>query len=376
MTTELNIFAHVKKPVVVKKQGLVSSFLLRRAQYAYSNARVRTMKSLLLTKEFLTSLIRMQSVNGILEMLERTYYKNNLVKFSAYYYGSDLVQVASSLHFAEIVSKLERMISEEDRLIFKHIMHKWDIINLRTILHARKLGKKYEDIAPFIIPVGSFKESEIRKLLEDKGAALFRKFIKTEFGKELIKNKIISTIELERLFLKMGAIEIMKMESLFYLFYYSIPNILEKSGAKELNYLIKVLRKEIDLKNTSLIFYFKSNNIDTGELEKHFIKGGSKSFNSFSNMINAKDRQEMLNFGAKQCDCKSVPSSISELETIVNNKLSKEKLKLFYRSTPSIGTIVGFLFLKEEEINNLRKITIGKEFRVADEKIMQMLVLN
>jgi vacuolar-type H+-ATPase subunit C/Vma6 len=36
---------------------------------------------------------------------------------------------------------------------------------------------------------------------------------------------------------------------------------------------------------------------------------------------------------------------------------------------------VGFLLLKEEEINNLRKIAKGKEFRMSEEDVREMLVV-
>jgi len=41
----------------------------------------------------------------------------------------------------------------------------------------------------------------------------------------------------------------------------------------------------------------------------------------------------------------------------------------------SIGAIAGFLFLKEEEMNNIRKIVRGKALGLPAERIAEMLIL-
>ena len=50
-------------------------------------------------------------------------------------------------------------------------------------------------------------------------------------------------------------------------------------------------------------------------------------------------------------------------------------LKAFRLSTVSVGSIVGFLYLKEAEVGNLRKIVRGIEFNVSEEKIRENLLV-
>ena len=60
-------------------------------KYGYSNARVKGMKGLLFKRDFLDELIKVGSVDSMIELLQRTHYKEELVALSVRYSGSELV---------------------------------------------------------------------------------------------------------------------------------------------------------------------------------------------------------------------------------------------------------------------------------------------
>ncbi|MEW6528461.1 MAG: V-type ATPase subunit [Candidatus Micrarchaeota archaeon] len=371
-----SLFTHVKKFEFsgTRKSGKIALPTLKAAKYGYSNARVGAMKGLLLNKEFLIGLTHLGNVYSVIEMLERTYYKDNLVKFSIHYHGSDLVQIATSMHFAEIVNKLERITPESDKEAFGVILMKWDLINAKTILNAKRIGKKYEEIAPHIIPIGSFTEAEIKGLLSEEGE-FFSKFAKTNLGRKFVSNTAIFGAELEKLFRYMGTTEVMKLEALLDMFYYSLYSSIGKFSAKEFETIAKLFRREIDFKNALIIVRLKQHGINNpNEIAKYFIKGGLKQFGSFAELIDAKDMRDGLMHVGKKFGFENAPANVVELEMMLNRKFASAKLAVFYRSILSIGAIFSFLFIKEEEINNLRKIAIGKEFGMPDEKISEMLI--
>ncbi len=368
-------FVYVKKSGFIGRSSKKVVWSVSKAmKYGYSNARVSAMKGLLLKKESLNELVRVDSINAMVEMLERTYYKDNFVKLSMHYHGSDLVQIATAMHFAEIANKLERIIPESDKEAFRVMLTKWDVINAKTILNAKRIGKKYEEVIPFIIPIGSFTEAEVKELLGETGETFFLKFTKTNLGKRFISSRIASGIELEKLFLHIGSTEVMKLEALLDIFYYSLYSSIGKFSTKELESIAKMFRREIDFKNALIIIRLKQHGInDIKEIIKYFIKGGIKSFDSFAPLFNAKS-EDILILAGNHFGLKNTPKNTTELELMLNKKFASAKLNLFYRSILSIGTIISFLFIKEEEIDNLRKIVIGKEFGISDEKIKEMLV--
>ncbi len=180
---------------------------------------------------------------------------------------------------------------------------------------------------------------------------------------------------MEKLFLSMGSADIAKLEAILDLFYYSLYSDNVRFAARELRPIAKIFKKETDVKNASVIMRLKHHGIvDKGVLEKYFIKGGTKSFASFVPIMDARGEEDALKLAARLFELKGVPSDVVELETMLGNQLAGSKLKAFYHSPLSAGTILGFLFLKEEEINNLRKAAVGKEFGLPDEKIREMLV--
>ena len=66
---------------------------------------------------------------------------------------------------------------------------------------------------------------------------------------------------------------------------------------------------------------------------------------------------------------------LSHFEVVFEHSIARRSLHALRRSQMSIGAIVGFLLLKEEEMNNIRKIVRGKALGLPMERIAEMLVL-
>lgn len=353
----------------------VSMPVVRASIYGYSNARVSSMKGLLLKKEMLLEMARMRSVDAVVEMLERTYYKDNLTKFSMRHHGSELVQVAGLKHFAQVAEKLRRITPSSDREAFEIMLMKWAIVNAKIVLHARYAGRKYEDVAPFLMPLGLLDQEDAKALFEGRGEALFMKFVRTRLGKQIVESGAVSSTEIEKLFLNMGSAELIRLETLLDTFYYSLYAGNPAFARKDLEPIAKIFAKEIDLKNASIIARLKQHGIgDAKTMEKYLIPGGQKKPGAFDAMISAQGAPEALKLAAKMFGLRSVPADAVELEAMLGRSLAQAKLDAFYRSELSVGVIFGFLFLKEEEINNIRKIAVGKEFGTPEKEIEGMLV--
>lgn len=349
----------------------------RPSKYGYSNARVSSMKSLLLKKELLQELARVRSIDAVVGMLERTPYKEELVKASIKHHGSELVEVAAARHFASVAQKLVRIAPKEDRKAVDVLLTKWDVVNTKILLNARLTGKTYQDVAPFLMPLESLDEAEAKGLFEGKGTALFMRFVKTRLGKGLMESGMVSNTELEKLFMNFGNAEIMKLELLLDTFYYSLY---QKSGmflTREMAPIAKTFATEIDLKNATTIIRLKRHGVgEKKSIGRFLIKGGSKPLRSFSGMMEAKDEKDTLKAAAQLFGLKTAPSDVVELEMTFEKILGAAKVRAFYRTTLSLGTLLGFLLLKEEEVKNIRKIATAKEFGTPDKKIEEMLVFQ
>lgn len=345
----------------------------RAMKYGYSNARVRAMKSALLNREFFNELLKARSVEGIIEMLERTFYKEKLVQFSAFYSGSHLIQIATSYHFADIAKKLIRIAPHDKKETLYLMLTRWDILNAKILFNARRIGKK-DEIKFFLLPIDSFNEEDIKVFLSASGEEVFYRFIRSRLGKKIISSHSVHLAELEKLFLKLDEAEIIKFETILDKFYYNYYSSLI-SQDKDLLPLLKLFRKEIDAKNISIVSRFKKHNIsDKNFLKKYIIPNGLISVEKILSLFDLRNEEEIIKEGCKLLNIFSPPSNLLDFEIKVGKEIAKLKLEAFYRSSLSIGSLIGFLLLKEEEINNLRKIAIGKEFNLPEEKIVSTLI--
>ena len=80
------------------------SLQTRASKYGYSNARVFGMAGLLLTSQDIDELIRVKSAAGMLELLQRTGYKDDVKGLA--YEDPQSIYIGSVRHFSRIVSKV------------------------------------------------------------------------------------------------------------------------------------------------------------------------------------------------------------------------------------------------------------------------------
>lgn len=130
----------------------------RALKYGYSNARVKAMKGFLLKQSTLDDLIRAGSVEAMMELLQKTTYKGSFSDASVRYAGSELVELAAAKSFADTVQKLIRIAPKSDKQVLRALLIKYDLLNLKTMMHAKSLGKTYEEVRPDLVPVEALRK--------------------------------------------------------------------------------------------------------------------------------------------------------------------------------------------------------------------------
>jgi vacuolar-type H+-ATPase subunit C/Vma6 len=351
-------------------------YFVKPARYGYSNARVSAMKSLIISKETLSELARLDSMESMVEMLERTHYKEPLVKLSTRHSGQRLVQMASAVHFASIAEKCARVVPKGDRAALHALMAKWDLTNLRMIIRGAALQKDFEGIMERMMPYGEFADRETaKKIFDAKGPAQFSALLKTRTGSMFIHSGVAPATVIEKLFITQGAQDLATLEA--YLDHCEYRTLLNAGFffRPDLAAVSRVFAREIDLRNASVAVRLKSHNVASAKnMDRYFLAGGTLGKGVFMEALEATDAKSTLASLAKKLKMKNAPTGTAEMEEAFEKDLGTRKVKAFYRSTLSIGAILGLLLLKEEEFKNLRKIAVGKTFQLPYEKVMEMLV--
>jgi V/A-type H+-transporting ATPase subunit C len=336
-------------------------------KYAYSNARVRAMRTLLLSRAQVAELVDVEGASSVVELLERTPYKDDLVSLSLKFKGPELVELALAKNFARTAQKLVRITPEQDRPVVEAMLKRWDVHNIRTVLMAKYLGKPAAELEAFVVPAGRLQQKEIKAMADADGLeAAVAAIGATEYGsvlkRALKQNKTIHEMlaELDRYYFETMSERIMGMSS--------DPQVGE------------MLRSEIDARNIMNVLRCKRARMEPRRIRELIIAGGNLPRQKLVDMSEDDDTEsaaaEIVKHYPlqKALDRYREDRSLARLEIALESMIAERSLKTLQRSILSLGAIVGFLYLKEQEIGNVRKVMRGKEFGMEKEKIKEMIV--
>ena len=364
------------------RKGYKISLESKVLKYGYSNARVRAMKGFLLKGAVFSEMAKVGGIEGVVELLQRTAYKNDIAAASSMYSGSQMVESAASKNFSACVQKLMKMTPISDRQALASLLLKWDLTNLKNLLHAKKLGKSYEDIRPTLFPVGGLDEDDFKAIMKADERSIYREVKGTKLGKRIFSEAAQETSKgmLNTFRAALQSVDaFMKYETEVDTYIYlMIDKALSGSGSKEAAKMSSIIKREIDAKNILIIERLKRHNAEKGRILKSLIRGGTLNDTVIGKLIEAKDLSAVVGivrFRFPSLTVSPESSDLSRFENALERSIAAQKIDAFYTSILSIGVIIGFLLLKEEEVNNLRKIAKGKEFGMPEEEIRDMLVI-
>ena len=350
--------------------------------YGYSNSRVRALKGLLLTKPQLLELLKVNSLNSVIELLQKSGYGPDLVSSAALSTGLSLFESALSKNFSRNISKLIKITPKKDFAVISALLVKFDLTNLKTLMHARKSRKSFSQVRSYLFPVGGISEVEFQRILSCDERSLASEVFRTKFGKFIslqskVDSSVSSGVSLFKSSLR-SSDAFLQNEPLIDGFIYTlIDSALESSTSKGMELIRSLLVWEIDIKNSLIVLRMRSKGLDFSAIKKVLIPSGSVSESFAFRLFEAKEHQTVISVLKTKFSDLSISNYIelSELEIALEKNLNVQKSKAFHRSILSAAVIAGFVFLKETEVSNLRKIAVSKEFGLENEKVEKMIVV-
>lgn len=376
--------------------GAVRSRLsFRPLQYGYSNARVRAMRTALLSRRQAEDLMKLNTNAAVAEYISsRTGYREDFANMPAKITDEERVEAAVSRNFARTAQKLIRITPEASRDTLRAFLSRYDVHNLKTILLAKKLGKSKEEASHLLIPAGSLTQNELAQMLSAKSAdELYEAIRASEFGSKFLSSASIKHLPRAQIkaVLQNPNADSLRLDmfvSALDSYYYEVAASSVPASEQGTGVLMNLLRSEADAKNAITIMRLKRTGADKKTIMASMVEGGNFGRRQLEKMALAKSVEDVASlasgffisstgkgeFAAAQQRYKN-DSQLSHFEVVFENSLARRSLRTLRRSMMSIGAIVGFLFLKEEEMNNIRKIVRGKALSLPMEKIAEMLVL-
>lgn len=337
--------------------------------YDYGNARLRAMKSRLLSRQEVEALAEAGSLNGLIAALTRTPYQKPLEAALARTSGMKSIASAIRDDLVGSLGKLRSFYAEEAGEMVAIVLQAYDIHNLKAILRGLSKNAGPDEILATLLPVGELKSSlleELVRALEPRTAIDRLASLNSRFAQPLLKLRSqhpgAETTHMEL------ALEQWRFQEAFRI-------LAEKDRSESL--LAKAIKLEADLANLSTVLRFAQTPAERklvrewlGEedLRQLLLGPGFLSFDllvqagmqdnldaaveSFAGTIYQAPLREGMKAYARSL-------RLSDLERQLRRFRLDWSARQIIADPLGIGMVLGYCALKVNEVSNLRWIANG-----------------
>ncbi len=327
--------------------------------YAYANARIKGMKSNLLGESMMRELMQVKTIDEITALLEQTPYKQDLVEASREFEGVQRIDIALHNNMGRTIGKVARVLPPAGAALFAILRSEWEAENFKRILSKKALGLDASSGDYFEISnggngkAGNLKE----RLFAAKTFAEAMEIIAARWGSREFKSAFLKIARKDPdLRLAAREIEIERVRQL---------EALSKAAGDPL--VRKIVQQRLAAETAMAILRLKKEGVKIVHSEHVAFK------NRLANrLLGTEDFKECIKltanaFGLPAETAAKGETSLSSLEIALEKKTVERVLRWTRMSVLDFATAVGFVYLKNVEISNLRKIAFANAYGLKQE---------
>ena len=346
--------------------------------YGYINARMRGMKSRLLSHRALDDLILKPDLESLIADLENTPYREDIIEAKGRSSGILCIETALRQNFIKTFRKIQDLARQEEEakqyiVIF---LHRWDVQNIKTILRGKNIHTTAEEILDCLVPAGELDEVTLKELLKQPDVKAAIDLLATweiryahpltESFPEFVKTKDLAVLEcaLDR--------------------YYYADALAAVSAQTYNNNLIRdLLALEVDVVNLRTVLRMVRDRVDPADAQRYLI-GGGKEFDEkkLRHLLSLPAIDDVVKalVATRYRFLSTVPESairtqkISVIEKELERFLIKKGVGSFLLDPLSVASVIGFFWAKYNEITNIRIISRCKTADFPVENLKEELV--
>lgn len=345
----------------------------RKGNYAYTVARVKAKKSLLLGDEDYNKMLQM-SVPEISRYISESGYQKEMSEMAGRLDGIDLLEHATYANMAKVFGSILAASQGELHTMVAAYLEKWDIWNLKVILRGKSYGLDAEAIREDLVPAGSLGDEELDKLISlDGDEEILAAYSKME--KVSIPQDVMSSYKETG---NLGEIE-------DYLDKYHYTRLLAsiKPDSRPTKMFEEYVRKEIDVRNLETILKLKAEGIYGEAVMKYIIPGGKQVDKRFATQLANAETIQAAASDLQQLEFYDIIKDLVEADSVNLRQIVTEmkkyeiaQAKKFSHLYPlSVVPILDYMIHKEIEVRNIRTIARGTESGLAKDTIKGLLVI-
>jgi len=350
--------------------------MAEKADFGYINARIRGMKSRLLDKGALESLILLPDTASVMEALEKTVYGPEIHEAKSLCSGIVCIDTALRKNFARSFRKILHFVkgtnAEELIAIF---LQRWDIQNIKTILRGKKMHVPNEEILGCLVSAGELDDVTLAEAIRQPDVRAVIDLLATWD----IRYAVPLTAAYPE-FQEAGDLVILEIALDRFAYRETLGALSGKSYNVQL--VRDVIRTEIDITNLKTIFRFLRDGTDLEEAKSFFIDGGKEFDRKALESLYRRETTEAVFTALKGTPydiLQRVPEKslragkISAIEKEFDRLLIAKGMHAFFGDPLSIAPVIGYFWAKSNEITNLRIITHMKVADIPEENLREEL---
>jgi V/A-type H+/Na+-transporting ATPase subunit C len=346
--------------------------------YGYINARMRGMKSRLLSHQALDDLIMKPDLESLIADLENSPYREDIIEAKGRSSGILCIETALRENFIRTFRKIQdfsRQEAEAEQYI-GIFLRRWDVQNIKTILRGKNIQATADEILECLVPAGELDEITLKELLKQPDIRAVIDMLATwriryatpltESFREFVKAKDLAVLEcaLDR-------------------YYYADALAAVKAPTYNNNLIRDLLALEIDVVNLRTVLRMVRDHVDPADVHRYLIDGGKeftiKKIHHLLSLSTIDDVVKAL-VATRYRFLLTIPDSairaqkISVIEKELERFLIKEGVGAFLLDPLSVASVIGYFWAKYNEITNIRIISRCKTADFPVENLKEELV--
>lgn len=341
--------------------------------YGYANARLRAMKSRLLTRDDYAELLGESGLEDMIARLTHTVYQRAVEAALIRASGWDCLSEALRRHFAQTLTQVSGFFSGNAKRLWELLIERWEVFNLKTILRGQAHHVRTDQVLGALLPAGELQASDHLRLVQQTSIRAVVDLLATwrhPYAEPLLAAmpRYSARGELAELELALDRAR-----------YASGLKQAAEIGDENAEKVRRVLRNEIDALNIMIVLRL-SEGLGSGSwlMERYgaaapaalLVEGGGtptekllgyKELPSIERTVD--DLSETPLGGALAEGLRKYPKNrrLSAFEDEIDANLTRENLAFFHRDPLSIGIAIAYLTALVREIRRLRVIGRGKD---------------
>ncbi len=354
---------------------MVAETLVHLLRDNFTEAKVRAKKSFLLEHQQLYSLAEFRNQSEILGFLVDTPYGPELSKLQESSSQAEIERAVSQA-FARSVRNIVSSAKGNVRAFLTEYIRRYDSSDFATLLIYKSQGKAWEEYFATRAPLSAVSDRELRSFYAKENSAAVIEKLGDETLRSRMKGVSLTEMTPDKASLVRDILNGWSEER-FYNY------VRKKLHGRDRDSCLAIVGTRIDLLNLSVVL--RSKLIGVKDIADHLVPAHWRLDKKFLSILaQAEDLGQTLDQAGSVGQYKSVLSgarqkydeskSLGFLEIAVRKLLVDVSRKVLLRFPNSMGVVLAFLVLKENEARNIAAVMSGVGAGVKPDNVRPLLV--